>query len=406
MMDRHLRNVPKALFFVAALGSVAIVAACGDDAADSLNGRRGTGSSGSSGTSGTSGGSGDPNDPTNPANLPPEEQKFRAVEGDLQKSCGNGCHDLGTFTTPAPTFLAGPDAYKSIKAHPGIVVRDVYASALLTKGSHAGPALSQNADLEKKVVEWLEAESILIQSQKLPSTPPVAVTLGPNDIDLTPACISGMTGVHLKFEAALVGTMLSLSKLTVVVPAGSDAHILQPRFVRVLPAPKEDGTTDVPDPADSFSNSDQTVPAGKETALAPGSVLFSGAGWRPFDVAKDKIRIEVQKLEPGKVSVVSAAATCKNVQGFQTNVLNQIRNQATTNGTCGGCHGGGLAGLSLGSQDNALVCQQVLGKLNQANIGQSLIVTKVQPGSNHGGGQVADINAWRALFVNNAGVFF
>lgn len=381
--------------------SCATVGACSDDAADSLGGRRNGAASSSGGP-----GAGDPDASSDPNKLAPEQAKFRAVEADLQKACGKTCHDTGTYTSPAPTFLAGPDVYKSVKAHPGIVVRDVYASALLTKGPHAGPALSQEAELEKKVVEWLEAEAILIQSQKVPTTPPFTVVAGPNDVDLTPACVGGLTGVHLKFEAAMVGSMLSLSKITVVAPVGPDVHVLKPRFVRVLPKPQEDGSTDIADPADSFSNSDQTVPNGKETALSPGSVLFSGAGWRPFDLAADKLRVEMTKLEPGKVSAIQAAATCKNVQGFATNVLPTLRAQQTTGGTCQGCHGQGLAGLNLASQDNALVCQQVLQKLNQANIAQSLIVTKVTGGMAHSGGTVADANAWRDLFVNNAAVFF
>jgi len=393
-------------FGVAIAIASALAFGCGDDPADSLRSRRGA----SSGASG-SGGPGDPNDPNNPNNpkLTPEETAFRAVEADLQKNCGKTCHDTGAYVPPAPTFLAGPDVYKSIKAHPGIVVRDVYASALLTKGPHAGPAVSSDPEFEKKVVAWLEAEAIAIQSQALPTTPPTALVAGPNDIDLTPACVGGLTGVHLKFDAALVGTMLSLTKLTLVAPAGQDVHILQPRFVRVLAEPNEGGSTDIADPADSFSNSDQTIPGGQETALAPGSVLFSAESWRPFDFAKDKIRIEVTKLEPGKVAVIANAATCKNVQGFAQNVLPSMRGQAggfNLNCSNANCHGNAAIGnMNLSGNDNNLICQQVLGKLNQANIGQSLIVTK-PTSANHGGGQLTNANGWRDLFVNNAAVFF
>jgi hypothetical protein len=399
------RGRPLAIGIALAVAS-AFAVGC-DDSADALTGRRGARSGASSS------GSGDPNDPNDPRNpnnrLTPEEAAFRAVEGDLQKNCGKTCHDTGAYAPTPPTFLAGPDVYKSIKAHPGIVVRDVYASALLAKGPHAGPAVSADPEFEKKVVAWLEAEALAIQSQALPTTPPMTLVSGPNDIDLSPACVGGLTGVHLKFDAEMVGTMLSLSKMVIVAPAGQDVHVLQPRFVRVLPTPKEDGTTDVPDPADSFSNSDQTVPGGKETPLAPGSVLFSNASWRPFDLATDKIRIEVAKLEPGKVSVIANAATCKNVQGFVQNVLPSMRGQAggfNLNCANGNCHGAAAIGnMNLAGNDNNLICQQVLGKLNQANIGQSLIVTKPTSG-NHGGGQLTDANGWRQLFTNNAAVFF
>jgi len=384
-----------------ALASAA-AAACADEPANELERRRGSG-----GSRGGSRNPGDPDDPDDPNQLPPEEAKFRAVEPELLKECGKTCHDTGEYSQPAPTFLAGPDPYKSIKAQPGIVVRDVYTSALITKGPHAGPALSQNAELEKKVIEWLEAEAILIQAQKLPSTPPFTVVAGPNEVDLTPAATGGLTGVRLKFEASMVGSMLSLSKLTIVAPVGPDVHILHPRFVRVLPEPREDGTVEVPDPADSFSNSDQTIPNGTEAPLLPGSVLFSGDGWRPFDMAKDRLRIEVSQLEPGKISVISDAPTCKNVQAFAQNVLPTIRNQQTSAGNnCQGCHGQGLGGLNLASQDTALICQQVLQKLNRANLAQSLIITKVTGGMVHSGGTVPDANAWRNLFESNVGVFF
>ena len=393
-------------FGVAIAIASALGVGCSDDPASSLQGRRGSKSGASSGGSGDPN---DPNDPNNPNRLSPEETAFRAVEADLQKNCGKTCHDTGAYTPPPPTFLAGPDVYKSIKSHPGIVVRDVYTSALLTKGPHAGPAVSADPEFEKKVVAWLEAEALAIQSQALPTTPPTTIVAGPNDIDLTPACVGGLSGVHLKFEAAMVGTMLSLTKLTLVAPAGQDVHVLQPRFVRVLPAPKEDGSTDVPDPADSFSNSDQTIPGGQETSLSPGSVLFSAESWRPFDMAKDKIRIEMTKLEPGKIAVIANAATCKNVQGFVQNVLPAMRGQAGGfNLTCSNnnCHGNAAIGnMNLAQADNNLICQQVLGKLNQGNIAQSLIITKPTSG-NHGGGQLTNANGWRDLFVNNAGVFF
>ncbi len=392
-------------FGVALAVASALSAGCDEDPAGSLRRPR----AGSSGASSGSGDPNDPNDPNNPNRLPFEETAFREVEADLQKNCGKSCHDTGQYVPPAPTFLAGPDVYKSIKAHPGIVVRDVYASALLTKGPHAGPAISTDPEFEKKVVAWLEAEAIAIRSQALPTTPPTTLVAGPNDIDLSPACVGGLTGVHLKFDAALVGSMLSLTKLTLVAPAGKDVHVLQPRFVRVLATPKEDGSTDVPDPADSFSNSDQTIAGGTEAPLAPGSVLFSAESWRPFDLANDKIRIEVTKLEPGTVSVIADAATCKNVQGFAQNVLPSMRGQAggfNLNCANGNCHGNAAIGnMNLAGNDNGLICQQVLSKLNQANIGQSLIVTK-PTGGNHGGGQVTNVDGWRNLFVNNAAVFF
>lgn len=393
-----------------AIASIAVaMVACSDDPADKIGGRGGPGGASSSGSSGSSG---DPNDPNNPNNQPEEQKKFFELQPDLEKKCGNVCHNQGTYRPEPPKFLAGAtptDVYKSIKSHPGIVVRDVYASTLLTKGPHAGPALNTDPEFEKKVVAWLELESIAIQSQKLPTTEPITVKQGANEIDLTPASGGKLTGVKLKFDASLVAGMLSLSNLKLVAPAGQDVHLQQPRFIRVLPAPKPDGTQEVADPADSFSNTDATVPGGAETALAPGSVFFSGDGWKPFDLAADKIRIEAVKLEPGKVSVIEAAKTCKNVAGFTANVLPSMRGQAGGfNLNCANCHGNGLAGLSLNNADQTLVCNQVLQKMvAPPNVAQSLIVTKVTAGNvAHSGGKITNTAGWSQLFTNNQAVFF
>lgn len=397
------------LGFAIAIAATAMFA-CSDDAGDKLGARGPRTPGGSSGAS-SGDGTGDPNDPNNPDSTPEEQKKFIELQADFDKKCGNACHNQATYRPEPPKFLTGStpiEVYKTIKAHPGIVTRDVYQSALLMKPAHAGPALNTDAELEKKIVAWLELESFAIQSQKLPSTEPYAVKQGPNEIDLAPASGNKLTGVKLKFEASLVGGMLSLAQIKLVVPAGTDVHLQQPKFIRILPQPKADGTSEVADPADSFSNLDLMVAQGTEGNVTPGSVFFSGDGWRPYDLAADKIRIEAVKLEPGKVQVIAQAATCKNVQGFTQNVLPIMRGGASIN--CANCHGNGLAGLALNNADQALVCNQVLTKMTAPpNLANSLIIQKVTAPNNvigHSGGKVADVNAWRDAFVNNQAVFY
>lgn len=397
-------RLPLMLGLVASLA--AAVVACSDDASTgSLRGRPGGPSS--SGSSGTPGDPNDPNDPSNPGStIPREEQLFNGLEAELNTKCGNTCHAEATYTPKPPAFLAGPnpaERYKSIKSFPGIVVPDIYTSTLVTKGSHAGPALNVDPVFEKKVMAWLTAESIAIVAVGNPSTDPITVKQGPNEIDLTKAS-TGVQGAKITFDATLLAGMLSLSNIKFVAPAGTDTHIMKPRFIRVLPAPVN-GRQAISDPADSFSNVDLTVAGGQSAALGPGTALFSGDGWRPFDLAADKIRIEAQKIEKGTVPVTIAPQTCRNVQMFTQNVLPALRGTGFTP-NCSGCHGNGLAGLSLNSQDQALVCLQVMGKLNQANIGQSPLITKVTQGNAHNGGSVANIDAFRAVFVNNAAAFF
>lgn len=376
--------------------------ACSDDAADKLGGRN-TGAS--SGSSGSSGAGGDGGVGSNPGGPPAEELLFRAVEPDLKAKCGNACHDLATYKPTPPAFLAGPDSYKSIKAEPGAIVADYYQSSLLQKGAHAGPAVGSDPTFEAKVIEWLKMESAVIQSQKKPSTDAVALVAGPNDIDMTKACVGGLTGVHLKFDASLIGGILSLSNIKVVAAAGTDVHVYKPKFIKVLAKPNANNQTEIPDGAETFSNTDQTVPGGAETVLAPGSAFLTASGWTPYDFASDKVRIEVEKLEPGKVQVIETAATCKSVANFTANVLPMLKGGGGITPNCAGCHGNGLAGLSLNGADQTVVCNQVLGKLNAADITKSLMVTKVTVGP-HNGGLVGNAATWTAVWTNNKAVFF
>lgn len=399
------RNSAAVVVVMAAVGALAAAACSSNDDDSSLlaSRRAATGSSnGNTAVAGDGGASGDE---------PPEELAFDKVEPDLVKNCGKGCHDTGTFKPAPPTFLAGAtpqDVYKSVKAHNGIVTADVYQSILLTKGPHAGPGLDTIPGFQDELTTWLQAEAIAIQQQALPTTPAFTVTSGDNDVDLTPAATAGLSNVHLKFSAALVGTMLSLSNVRLSAPTGQDVHLVHPIFVRVLAKANADGDTDIPDPVDSFSNFDDNLPGGQESPVTPGAALFSAESWKPFDLVNDKIRIEVTKLEPGKVAVVTDNS-CADPGKFATDVLPTLQNTQTSAGNnCAGCHGDGLAGLALNGSDPAVICNQVLTKLNKGDIGNSLIVKKVSntPGLSHGGGAVADTDGWKALFVNNAADFF
>jgi hypothetical protein len=394
---RSLRDLATALGLAALVAGALL--ACSDGGASGPR-RGGNGTSGS-------GGPGDPDAGTSGPAI--EEQLFRALEPALVKTCGGGggtCHVEGTYLGNPARFLAGPDAYVSVKTVSGIVTRDVYQSALLTKPAHAGPALDQASDLGKQVTTWLEAESVALKAKKLPTTDPISITNGANDVDLGKAVTPGKVvgSVHLKFDAALVGGILSLSNLRLVPAAGGAVHVLKPRFVKVRAGSKPAELVETPDPADSFSNADQTVAGGAETPLSPGSALFAGIGWTPFDLAADKIRIEIEKLEPGTITIIQPPKVCKNVPLFGTAVLPTIRATMAANGTCLSCHGAGTQ-PSIGGTDNDAICQNILQRLNEANIPQSRMITKVTQ-AGHPGGLVVDPAAWTALFVTNRAVFF
>lgn len=386
----------------AGLGIALLVAAgaCADDSANGLLSRGGPGGVGSEDRGPADGGPG-----VNNSGPPAEELLFRAVEGDLEQQCGKKCHTDGTYKPLPPTFLAGPDAYKSVKAQPGAIVADYYQSVLLQKGPHAGPAISVDPTFEAKVIAWLKMEAAVIQAMKRPTTDSTSLVLGPNDLDLSKACVGGLTGVHLTFDAALTGGVLSLTKLMIAAPAGTDVHVYKPSFIRVLSKRDSANRKEISDSAESFSNTDQTVPGGAITVLSPGSAFFTAAGWVPFDFASDKVRIEFAKLEPGKVPVLEKPKICKDVAGFTAKVLPSMKGGGGISPDCASCHGAGLAGLSLNNANQSLVCTQILQNLNETDLGKSLLVTKVTAGP-HTGGLVNNAANWTNLFIANKSVFF
>lgn len=333
------------------------------------------------------------------------EKLYRELEPKIKESCGKQCHELGLFNPEPPKFLVGPDSYVSIKKFPGIIVKDAFQSTLLTKGAHAGPALGATPDLEDTVRKWLEAEAIAITVAKLQGTDPFTVKNGPNEVDISKAAQGGLTGIKLKFDASVIGGILTLKNLKLVAPAGTDVHVNAPQFVRIKAVvdPK------APDIVDgSFSNVDQTFKGGTETDLGPGSVFLSGEGWTPYDLGADKLRFDANKLEKGTYQEPTAVKKCKDIAAFANQILPALRgNGAGAGSTCNNCHGAGLAGLTLNGNDNQAICDSVLSKLNEANIPQSVLILKATAaGTPHNGGKVQNGQAFSDLFNNNKAIFF
>ncbi len=328
------------------------------------------------------------------------EALYRALEPQMIQACGGaggGCHVSATQFATAPTFLAGPDSYLSVKKFAGIVVPEVFSSVLLTKGQHEGPSLTTDAAFEKKVEAWLYEESLELSQVQLPSTDPFSIKLNAdNDIDLA-KLEKGVSGVHLKFKAAMVGTALEFTSVRLVAPAGSAVHIKHPLFYRV-----KAGALDLQDPSDSFSNSDQTVPGGAETPLAPGLVIFTA--WGDWNNA-DKLRLTAYKLEKGTLVEASAPTTCKNSDNFGAQVAPLLMgngNAAQLTCTAGNCHGSGgdgqgamdLSALTIDPPDFSQACQIVLKEIDQKTPANSKIIMKPAGALSHVGGKVDNPQAF------------
>ncbi len=380
----RLRSVVELFSFIAVVG---VVVACTDRATSGIPtpgyGQQGTDAGGTAPLDATSGpGQG--------------EALYRALEPQMIQACGGaggGCHVNAKQLVTAPIFLAGPDSYVSIKKYGGIVVSEVFTSSILTKGQHEGPSLATDAAFEKKVEAWLYEESLELSQMQLPSTDAFSIKLNAdNDIDLSKLEM-GVSGVHLKFKAALVGTALGLTNVRLVAPAGTAVHIKHPLFYRV-----RTGALDQQDPNDSFSNSDQTVPGGAETALAPGLVIFTA--WGDWNNA-DKVRLSTYKLEKGTLIEAAASATCKDSDAFGAQVAPLLTgNGSSASLTCtnGNCHGSGgdgqgamdLSALTLDTPDFSQACAIVIKEIDKKSPANSKLIQKPAGALSHVGGKVDD----------------
>jgi hypothetical protein len=291
------------------------------------------------------------------------ESAFRALSSDLEQACGGACHGEGKGNAPA--YLATPDPYVSIRAFKGIVVKDVPTSTALTKGRHEGPDLVD--PLRAKVYAWLELEARALDAVALPSTDLFTVSAGSNTIDISKGGM-GVAGARLSFNAQIDGSILTLTNLRILAPATSGVHIVFPIFDLVPP---------IGDPIKdtSFSNSDQTIPAGQSAPLNPGILILTR--WD----ASYKMKIEFTKLESGSVTTMDggtlATGGCKSVTSFVANAVPAVQMNGCLNchNTGGSGHGAlDLSALAANPPDDAKACAQMLAKANPQMPAQSDIV--------------------------------
>lgn len=300
------------------------------------------------------------------------------VQPTIEAKCGGACHVDGT-TLNAPKYLAKPDSYVSIKAYPGIVTDDVYASKLLQRpAGHPATTLLDTGmeQLKADVTKWLTAEAAALQAIPLPSAGPVDLATG--SIDLSNVA-KGMTGAKLVFTAKVVGNYARFDTLAITAPSTTAIHVVAPIFVMV-PA---DNTAPVVDK--NFSAADLTINAGATGNLDTPYFFFN---W----VAGSKLEVQFTKIETTTGSDAGVTQSgCKSVATFQSSAAPELIN------TCVGCHGGGNANATnamdlsklKGQIDYAGACQQALFKVNTANHAQSNILLAPLNGSglNHNGGK-------------------
>lgn len=363
----HRSLAPLLVACAAAFGA----AACDDGSVSDLTlpGAQGGGTAGGDTGGGKGGGFGHPasdggttGDGGTTSGAAAAEAAFRALSADLTQACGGACHTDGKGNAPA--YIAAPDAYKSIKAYKGIVVKDVSTSSLLTKGRHEGPDLVD--PLRGKVFAWLALEAKALSEAALPATDAFDVVAGTNTVDISKGG-TGVAGAKLTFTARMSGTILTLTNMQVSAPATSGVHIVFPIFDLVPTQGETSRDT-------SFSNADQTIAAGQTATLNPGLLILTT--W----ATGDKMKVEFTKLESATVSMdggTGSTGGCKSVASFVSNAVPAIQQNACLN--CHNTGGSGNASLDLSAlgrnpPDDAKACAQMLAKADPANAAQSDII--------------------------------
>ena len=297
------------------------------------------------------------------AQSPLAKQLFSAVEPALVKSCGGTCHQQGT-TLGAPTWLAGPNDYATIKAYPGIVVADIYASKLENRpANHPAPCLVDpgNEALLAQVTTWLTAESAAITQTPLAASNTVNPSSG--SVDLSGAA-TGITGAKITFTATQTGDLLEFQSVKLVAPASSGVHIVGPIFAQIPSSGPEIDNTD-------FSTTDLTAAAGQSAQISP---VFYFPGW----TAGSQLKIEFQKIESstgGGSDGGAPTTTCIDLTDFQNSAAVSMK------ANCVSCHGGGNATATasmdlsaLNSNNYATACTQARTQVNTTTLSQSNVL--------------------------------
>jgi len=306
------------------------------------------------------------------------------VEPILTDFCGS-CH-----SDMVPAFLeADPDVYTTVTEWPNLLDLDAPAqSRLLTKGAHAGPALTN--EQMPSILGWLQAEQEFRgdSGNTPPETRPFTPVVGINTVALDEIGLEGAT-VSFRMEKLQVG--LYISELTANAGA-TGMRLTHPLFVSWV------GTDAQPDPVDRFADID--------IAVAPAASLMIGGGTAVMvDIATDaQLSLHFDVAEPSDGDGGGTlGGGCKAVTQFAAIA------QPLLSANCVSCHGGGNAGATgavdmtsvndLSDAGQGAACAQILSRVNLADPPNSGVFLAPDPGSGTGHSfkfpAVADFIAYR-----------
>jgi hypothetical protein len=286
-------------------------------------------------------------------------------------ACG-ACHAIAGGAGPA-FLLPKPDLYTTVTSYPSLIGNAPETSRLYSKGVHEGPALS--ADQGAAVAAWIveyNANKPAVQDGGAvkPTITPFAPVMGAtNTVDLS-VLDSLLAGQTVTFTASVVGSQIELSNIKINTAPTAGVHIVHPLWVIW-----DTNFNASPDPADSFSNLDQTVYGMSSATMGPGTTFVNG--W----TATSKLSVVFVQIEP-KMGGADAGTIsgCKALQNFVTNVKPLMQ------ANCNACHVGAnpTAGLSFdfGANSDATVCANALTEINLTTVANSLLLQRPNPAVN------------------------
>jgi hypothetical protein len=300
----------------------------------------------------------------------------QAVAPILTGSCGS-CH--GHMGGIGPGFLEPkPDILTTMLSYPGIVGTTPETSRIYAKGVHEGPALTGTQ--APIVADWIKLyndnEHPHGDGGARPMITPLKPQMGTNAFDLA-QLDSQLAGAKLTFTAARVGGSIELSQIMVVTTPTDGLHLVHPLWVIW-----DEHYNPAPDPVDSFSNLDETVPPANAMPLGPGTVILPNFG-AEYSVSIVFGTLEVKAVAGGDGGVVGPGLGCKNLAAFVQYA------KPTLVSTCASCHANPASPGSMAfplltlntTGGDAEACQNALGEIDTATPASSRIYTYTDPAS-------------------------
>jgi mono/diheme cytochrome c family protein len=313
-------------------------------------------------------------------NVSPEEQLARQLFVQKAKPVfDNTCAACHSGSDPSIAFLQAPDPMairEKLLASDYISLEAPQSSRLLTKGAHAGPAMT--ASEASDVLEWLSAERDAAGVAGTADTgletarfTPVLCTGGsPGDptcpvtyVDIT-GLVEGWGGARIKFVAQPLSQDLYVTNLA--LEGGPDGvYIEHPLFVS-WPAEGDP----IPDTLDRFFNVKMNLMAGAMASpINGGTAAF--INFSPNNQLTIHFKV-VDRFRPdsgGGGGGMMTAAGCKALTQFKANA------QAPLRTSCGGCHAnagnanarGAMDLTGINATDDATlqnVCNQARTRIN------------------------------------------